>query len=107
MGAGIAQVGAQSGIPVVLVDVNAELVQKALAGIRGQLDRAVGKGKLRAEDAQAALGRLKGAASPQEASQADFAVEAVTENEAVKKKVFQELSRALRPEAILATNTSP
>ena len=106
MGAGIAQVAAQSGISVVLIDVNAELVEKGIAGIRAQLDRAVSKGKFKAEDAKGTLSRLKPASSAQEATQADFAVEAVTENEGVKKKVFQDLARALRPEAILATNTS-
>jgi len=106
MGAGIAQVAAQSGLSVVLLDVNPDLVQKALAGIRAQLDRAVGKGKLKPEEAQAAVARIKGASSAQDASHADFAVEAVTENETVKKKVFQDLSRALRQDAILATNTS-
>jgi len=106
MGAGIAQVAAQSGLSVVLLDVGADFVQKGLAGIRAQMDRAVSKGKLRAEDSEAALGRLEGATSAQEARDADFAVEAVTENEAVKKKVFQDLARALKPEAILATNTS-
>jgi 3-hydroxybutyryl-CoA dehydrogenase len=106
MGAGIAQVAAQNGISVVLVDVDSQLVEKGLAGIRAQLDRAVGKGKLKADDAQAVFARLKGAGSTQDAAQADFAVEAVTENEAVKKKVFQDLARALRPDAILATNTS-
>jgi 3-hydroxybutyryl-CoA dehydrogenase len=106
MGAGIAQVAAQSGIPVVLVDLDAGLVQKALAGIRSQLDRAVSKGKLEAAEAQAAAARIRGGSSAQDGAQADFAVEAVTENEAVKKKVFQDLARALRPQAILATNTS-
>jgi 3-hydroxybutyryl-CoA dehydrogenase len=106
MGAGIAQVAAQSGLSVVLLDVNPDLVHKGLAGIRAQLDRAVSKGKLKAEDAHATLARLQGASAAQDASRADFAVEAVTENEAVKKKVFQDLSRALRPDAILATNTS-
>jgi len=106
MGAGIAQVAAQSGLSVVLVDVNPELVQKGLTGIRGQLDRAVSKGKLKTDEAQATLARIKGASAAQDASQAEFAVEAVTENEAVKKKVVQDLARALRPDAILATNTS-
>jgi len=106
MGAGIAQVAAQSGVSVVLVDVNPDLVQKGLSGIRAQLDRAVSKGKLKADEAQATVARIKGGASAQDAAQADFAVEAVTENEAVKKKVFQDLARALRPDAVLATNTS-
>ena len=106
MGAGIAQVAAQSGVSVVLVDVNPDLVQKGLSGIRAQLDRAVSKGKLKADEAQATVARIKGGGSAQDAAQADFAVEAVTENEAVKKKVFQDLARALPPDAVLATNTS-
>ena len=106
MGAGIAQVAAQSGLSVVLLDVNPDLVQKGLAGIRAQLERAVSKGKLKAEESRATLARVKGASAAQDASQAEFAVEAVTENESVKKKVFQDLARSLRPEAILATNTS-
>ena len=106
MGAGIAQVAAQSGLSVVLLDVDPDLVQKGLAGIRAQLERAVSKGKLKAEESRATLARVKGASAAQDASQAEFAVEAVTENESVKKKVFQDLARSLRPEAILATNTS-
>jgi 3-hydroxybutyryl-CoA dehydrogenase len=105
MGAGIAQVAAQSGLSVVLLDVSSELVQKGLGGIRAQLDRAVSKGKLKAEEAQAAISRLAGG-SPEDARSAQFAVEAVTENEAVKKKVFADLARAMPPDAILATNTS-
>jgi len=105
MGAGIAQVAAQSGLEVVLIDVSRDLVDKGLAGIRAQLDKAVGKGKLKADDAQAALGRLRGGAY-EDARDAQFAVEAVTENEAVKKKVFEGLSKAMAPGAILATNTS-
>ena len=105
MGAGIAQVAAQSGLSVVLIDMSREFVEKGLAGIRAQLDKAVGKGKLKADDAQIALGRLKGG-SFDDAREADFAVEAVTENESVKKKVFADLAKALKPDAILATNTS-
>jgi len=105
MGAGIAQVAAQSGLSVVLIDVSRDFVEKGLAGIRGQLDKAVGKGKLKPEDAQAALSRLRGG-SYSDAREAQFAVEAVTENEAVKKKVFADLAQALPESAVLATNTS-
>ncbi|HET9753622.1 MAG TPA: 3-hydroxybutyryl-CoA dehydrogenase [Myxococcales bacterium] len=105
MGAGIAQVAAQSGLSVVLVDVSAELVQKGLGGIRAQLDRAVSKGKLKADEAQATVSRISGGA-PEDARSAQFAVEAVTENEPVKKKVFADLARAMPADAILATNTS-
>src|SRR5207253_133752 len=70
MGAGIAQVAAQNGIDVVLIDMNPELVQKGLSGIRAQLDKAVSKGKLKAEDAQAAVARLKPGASGSDAARA-------------------------------------
>ena len=91
MGAGIAQVAAQSGIEVLLIDVNPEFVQKGLSGVRAQLDKAVGKGKLKAEEAQATVSRLK-AGTPEDARGAQFAVEAVTENEEVKRKVFASLA---------------
>jgi 3-hydroxybutyryl-CoA dehydrogenase len=105
MGAGIAQVAAQAGLSVVLIDVQQDFVQKGLAGIKAQLDRAVGKGKLKAEDAQAAFSRLRGGTA-QDAREAQFAVEAVTENEQVKRKVFSDLAAALPETAVLATNTS-
>ena len=105
MGAGIAQVAAQSGIDVILIDVAPDLVQKGLAGIRGQLDKAVGKGKLKGEEAQATISRLK-AGALEDARAAQYAVEAVTENEEVKKKVFAGLARAMPRDAVLATNTS-
>ena len=105
MGAGIAQVAAQSGIDVILIDVAPDLVQKGLAGIRGQLDKAVGKGKLKGEEAQATISRLK-AGTLEDARAAQYAVEAVTENEEVKKKVFAGLARAMPRDAVLATNTS-
>jgi len=105
MGAGIAQVAALSGIEVLLIDVSPDFVQKGLAGIRTQLDKAVGKGKLKAGEAQAAIAHLK-AGTVEDARGAQFAVEAVTENEEVKKKVFAALARALPQDAVLATNTS-
>ena len=106
MGAGIAQVAAQSGLEVFLIDLNIEMVAKSLKGIESQLQKAASKGKLTAEAVSSTLSRLKGTGSASDAAQADFAVEAVTENEGVKKKVFESLAKALRPEAILATNTS-
>jgi 3-hydroxybutyryl-CoA dehydrogenase len=105
MGAGIAQVAAQSGLEVVLIDVSREFVDKGLSGIRAQLDKAVGKGKLKPEDAEKTVKKLRGG-SYDDARDAQFAVEAVTENEGVKKKVFADLAKALRSDAILATNTS-
>ena len=106
MGAGIAQVAAQSGIDVFLIDLDAALVDRAVKGIGAQLQRAVSKGKLSVSGAADAIAHLRGTGSVRDAAAADFAVEAVTENEAVKKKVFADLAQALRPDAILATNTS-
>jgi len=105
MGAGIAQVAAQAGLSVVLIDVQEAFVQKGLQGIKAQLDKAVQKGKLKEEDAKNAFGRLRGG-TPQDAKDAQFAVEAVTENEPVKRKVFESLASALPETAVLATNTS-
>jgi 3-hydroxybutyryl-CoA dehydrogenase len=106
MGSGIAQVAAQSGLEVVLIDVDAALVKKGLEGIRAQLDRSVAKGKLAAQAAQAAASRIRAGSSAQDAAACDFAIEAATENEAVKKKIFADLAKAMRQGAILASNTS-
>jgi len=92
-------------VEVVLIDVIPDFVQKGIAGIRAQLDKAVAKGKLKEQEAQAASGRLR-AGTAEDARGAQFAVEAVTENEEVKKKVFAALAKALSPDAVLATNTS-
>src|SRR5438046_1986481 len=75
MGAGSAQVAAQGAIEVIRTDVSPDLVQKGLAGIRSQLDKAVGKGKLKDSEAQAAIARLK-AGTAEDARGAQFAVEA-------------------------------
>src|SRR3989442_14387961 len=105
MGAGIAQVAALSGIEVVLIDVSPDFVQKGLAGIRAQLDKAVGKGKLKAGEAQAAIARLK-AGAVEDARGAQLAVEAGAGNEEVKKKVFAALAKAPPQGAGLARNNS-
>jgi len=91
---------------VVLIDVDPKFVEKGLGGIRGQLDKAVSKGKLAADAAQSALARIKGGGTAADAADCDFAVEAITENEVVKRKLFADLSKAMRPDAVLASNTS-
>jgi 3-hydroxybutyryl-CoA dehydrogenase len=106
MGAGIAQVAAQSGVNVFLVDLDQALVQNAVKGIGIQLQKAIAKGKMTTLDAAEVLARLRSTGSVADAAHADFAIEAVTENELVKKKVFTDLARALAPNAVLATNTS-
>lgn len=106
MGSGIAQVAAQAGIRVALVDVNLEAAQKGLSKIAAQLGRQVEKGKMTAEERDAILGRITPAGDVSAAAGCDFAVEAATENEALKKKLFQAMDEAIREGGILASNTS-
>jgi 3-hydroxybutyryl-CoA dehydrogenase len=106
MGAGIAQVAAQSGVNVFLIDLDQTLVLNAVKSIGLQLQRAIAKLKMTTVDAAEVLARLLSTGSVTDAAHADFAIEAVTENELVKKKVFIDLAKALPPHAILATNTS-
>ncbi len=106
MGAGIAQVAAQAGLKVVLRDLHLEVVDKALQGIGRQLGKLVEKGKLTEDDRAATLARIKGTASLADFAEVDLVVEAVTENEELKKKILVELDGAMKDGAILATNTS-
>ncbi|WP_377269357.1 3-hydroxyacyl-CoA dehydrogenase family protein [Peterkaempfera sp. SMS 1(5)a] len=106
MGSGIAQVSAQAGYQVVLRDVTEEALQRGLGGIRASYERFVAKGKLSAEDAEAALGRITTTKDLAAAADADLIVEAVFEKLEVKQEVFRELDRIARDGAVLATNTS-
>lgn len=106
MGAGIAQVAAQGGYAVLLADVDQARADAGKAGIAKQLGKQVEKGKLSAEDRDAALGRITAVVGAAGLAPAEFAVEAATENIELKKKLFRELDAALAPGAVLATNTS-
>lgn len=107
MGSGIAQVAATAGHEVVLRDVTEEALERGLAGIRTSLDRFAAKGKLTADDAAAALGRIRTVTDLAEAATgADIVVEAVFEKIEVKHEVFRELDRVCKDGAVLATNTS-
>ena len=106
MGAGIAQVAAQSGHPVLLLDAREGAAQAAREGLARTFDALVAKGRLEAEAAQAALGRVGIAASPAELGGCRLAVEAVVESLEVKRSLFAELEGVLAADAVLATNTS-
>jgi 3-hydroxybutyryl-CoA dehydrogenase len=106
MGAGIAQVAAQAKLEVVLVDAVEGLAASSKTKIGAQLEKLVAKGKLAAPDREAILARIKPTSSVADAAGAQFAVEAVIENEGVKRELFQALDRTLPKEAVLATNTS-
>jgi len=106
MGSGIAHVAAAAGCAVTLVDVADPLLAKARAGIEKNFDREVSKGKRTADDKAAALGRIRTTTQLDALAGADAVVEAVVENEEVKKTLFGNLDRICKAEAILASNTS-
>jgi 3-hydroxybutyryl-CoA dehydrogenase len=106
MGAGIAQVAAQSGLHVILADISDDAAEAGKAKITKFLTRAVAKGRATQEDADAALGRISTAGSMNALAEADFVVEAATENVALKLRIFEQLDSIVPAGVILATNTS-
>jgi 3-hydroxybutyryl-CoA dehydrogenase len=106
MGSGIAQVAAQAGVEVVVADATPELARRGVEKLGKALAKLVEKGKLAADERDRVLGRIKPAASLDECAGADLAIEAVVENEAAKKDIFRKLDALLRPDALLASNTS-
>jgi len=106
MGNGIAQVASQSGFHVVMSDIADSFVQKGLNTISKNLERMVEKGKMNAQAKNEVMGRIKGTIQIKEMADADFVVEAATENETLKLNIFKELDQACRKEIILASNTS-
>lgn len=106
MGAGIAQVSAQAGYQTLLFDAIKPALEKGHAGILGQLEKMVGKGKMSAEERTAVVGRLSPAHTIKDLASCDLVIEAIVENTEIKSKVFAELDATVKPEAILASNTS-
>jgi 3-hydroxybutyryl-CoA dehydrogenase len=107
MGSGIAEVAARSGIDVIVSEATEEFAGAARARIEKSVRRGVDKGKLTAEDADAALGRLRVVTGIAELADRELVVEAATENEQVKLALFADLDRTVTDrKAILASNTS-
>jgi 3-hydroxybutyryl-CoA dehydrogenase len=106
MGNGIAQVFAQAGFAVKLVDVAQPLLDRARATIEKSLAKFVEKGKLTTDEQGAALARLSTATSVHELADTDYVVEAIVEDAAVKRELFAGLDVITRPDVILASNTS-
>jgi 3-hydroxybutyryl-CoA dehydrogenase len=106
MGAGIAEVFARNGFPVVGVEINEEAVERGRQHLEHSTGRAVQRGKLSEEDQAALVERVSFTTSLQDLADADFVVEAVVESIEVKKSIFRELEGIVKPETILATNTS-
>ncbi len=106
MGSGIAQVAAQAGISVTLVDATPEVAAKAASKLGAALQKLVETGKLTLEQRSALLGRIRAGKAIEDCAGADLAIEAVVEDEGLKKQILEKLDRLLGPEAILASNTS-
>ena len=106
MGNGIAHVAALADLPVVLLDVNPAALEKALATITKNLERQASKGGIPAGAKDAALARITTGSDYAAFADCDLVIEAVTEREEVKLAIFRTLCPVLKPEALIATNTS-
>ncbi|WP_238950449.1 3-hydroxybutyryl-CoA dehydrogenase [Mycobacterium sp. IDR2000157661] len=107
MGGGIAEVCAKAGADVVVFEPSEELVQAGRKRITGSLERAASKGKLSESDRDAALGRLRFTTSLSDLADRQLVIEAVIEDENVKRTIFAELDEIVTdPDAVLASNTS-
>jgi 3-hydroxybutyryl-CoA dehydrogenase len=106
MGSGIAQVAAIAGYKVRLYDVSPDRIEAGLATISGNLARSVSSGKLNDAERHQAVGQITPAKTMEDLAGADLVIEAATEDETVKRKIFAQLCPILNPTALLATNTS-
>jgi len=106
MGSGIAQTVAQHGMHVLLSDMDLALAERAKTGIDKALGKLVGKGKLSIAEAEAALARITPVADYEPMAEAELVIEAATEKEEIKRRIFQAAGKVLAQGAIMATNTS-
>ncbi len=106
MGSGIAQVFAAAGYPVHILDVTDDKLAAGVLVISKNFDRQIARGKLSEADKQAALGRITTGTEYTAFTKTDLVIEAATENEALKRDIFKTLVPYLKPEAIVASNTS-
>ncbi len=106
MGNGIAHVFALAGYDVLLTDISQAALDSALALIDRNMERQVSRGKITAEDHQAARGRIRTTLTLTDLGQCDLIIEAATERETVKAAIFEDLVPHLKPETILTSNTS-
>ncbi|QEE45484.1 3-hydroxybutyryl-CoA dehydrogenase [Rhizobium sp. WL3] len=106
MGCGIAQVSATAGYKVTIYDLSKERIEAGLATINGNLARQVTNGKMSDEQRKEALALISGSSDVNDLAPSDLVIEAATEDESVKRKIFAALCPVLKPEALIATNTS-
>ena len=106
MGNGVAHTAARSGFKVILHDIAESFLDRAVSTIAKNLEREVAKGKITANDKNAALSRISAVTQNSALSEADFVIEAVIEDIETKLRVFEGMDRIARPDVILASNTS-
>jgi 3-hydroxybutyryl-CoA dehydrogenase len=106
MGNGIAHVCALSGFNVKLKDISEDALNRAMETIHKNLGRQVARGKITEGEAEAALGRIRTTLDYQDLADCDLVIESAIENERVKRQIFQEVCPVLKPDAIIASNTS-
>ncbi len=106
MGGGIAQVAAQAGLDVVVIDANPELAQKGKLRVAATLDKLVQRGKLAADARDGVLAHIRAGDGFPDLAGCDFVIEAATEKQDLKLDLFRKMDQAARPGAILASNTS-
>ena len=106
MGNGIAHVLSQSGYSVLLNDVNQDALERAIERVRKNMDRQLRSGKISEDEINAAMGRIKTTLDLAELGTSDLIIEAATEDESVKQKIFDSVLPHLKPETILTSNTS-
>lgn len=106
MGGGIAMNFANIGLPVTLIERDQAALDKGLGVVRANYERSAKRGRLTAEDVETRMGLLSGSTTIDDLASCDLVIEAVFENMAVKKDIFADFDRVMKPGAILATNTS-
>ncbi len=106
MGGGIAHVAAQNGFSVTVMDISEPGLEKCVQTIAKNLDRQVSKDKITAKDKESTLSNISTTTKMSSLKDCDLVIEAATENEEVKKKIFTELDGILKPEGMIASNTS-
>ncbi len=106
MGNGIAHVLSQSGYSVLLNDVNQDALERAVQRVRKNMDRQLRSGKISEDEINSAMGRIKTTLDLAELGTSDLIIEAATEDESVKQKIFDSVLPHLKPETILTSNTS-
>ncbi|HEY1798617.1 MAG TPA: 3-hydroxybutyryl-CoA dehydrogenase [Stellaceae bacterium] len=106
MGRGIAHVCALAGLDVTIADINPDALARAKDGIEANLGRQVARGRIGEDDKGAALSRIRTTSDLGALGTVDMAIEAATENEVIKRDVYKKLVPHLKPEALIATNTS-